>query len=117
MVRECHLGQVWCFAIPRFPEFAIRGIQEQPATRPLPLGQPLALGLLKENAIVLFFLRRRRFEVDNDLIALGLVKENAIVFGERKRHCFFFSGEGDLRYTNISRRNFALRSVCGPEKP
>ena len=37
-----------------------------------------------------------------------LMKERASVF--------LFSREGDLRYTNISRRNFALRSACGSKQ-
>ena len=81
MMRECHLGQVWCFAIPHFPEFAIRGIQEQPATRPLPLGQPLALGLLKENAIVF---------VSQAKAIWGRQRSDRAGPGEGKRHCFWW---------------------------
>ena len=36
------------------------------------------------------------------------------MFSERKYTYFCFSAEGDLRYTNISRRGFALRGFFGP---
>ena len=66
--------------------------------------------LVKEIAIV-FFLGRRRFEVHNDLIALGLVKENAIVFDEGTRHCFFFLKRRRFEVHKYFQKRFSAKGV------